>query len=100
MIVPSWDDNGMGTKVVSRTKYKIINLIGSVIGYLIVIVLFVSVCMSVVWLSLPEDNPPLSQEEYVEQLIELQDNVIKLKKELIELQELRLLELEGKAYLL
>ena len=90
----------MGTKVVSRTKYKIINLIGSVIGYLIVIVLFVSVCMSVVWLSLPEDNPPLSQEEYVEQLIELQDNVIKLKKELIELQELRLLELEGKAYLL
>ena len=76
------------------------------IGHLALVVVFVVVCMCFVWLCIPEgyrytpEPTPLTQEEYVDRLTELQDNVIKLKKELIELQELKLLELEGKAFIL
>ena len=98
MKVPSWDDNGMGTKVVS-TKHIV-----EFVGNLCLVSSLVCFGMVIVWLSLPEDYTPtptpLTQEEYVEQMTELQDNVIRLKKELIELQELKILELEGKAYLL
>ena len=81
-----------------------VNALQEIIGHLFLVVIFVAVCLFVVWLNLPEEYTPeptpLTQEEYVEQLIELQDNVLRLRKELYEIQELKLLELEGKAFIL